>query len=151
MWCIFKPLNKLLILSGRKGTPGSAHALLLEYPPNELISSSGQAQSFVAARVASGSNYIKLIAESGGLTQDEQNALVSAAHSSGKKTATHAVQLSYYQQAITSKTDYIQHATLDGVLSAAQIKTILSQGQTVTPTLTIMRSKSNPSVVSERN
>ena len=86
------------------------------------------------------SNYIKLIAEDNpGLTTAEHTAFVQAAHQQGKKTATHAAQLDNYQQAITSKTDNIQHAPLDGVLTAAQIAQIKSQGQTVTPTLTVLR------------
>ena len=120
-------------------TPGSVHATILALPPQDLIYNASQAPSWVKARIAEGSNYIKLIAEDPGLTQDEHNAIVAAAHSNGKKTATHAAQLDNYQQAITSKTDNIQHAPLDGVLSAAQVKTILAQGQTVTPTLAILR------------
>ena len=120
-------------------TPGSVHATILALPPQDLIYNATQAPSWVRARIAEGSNYIKLIAETPGLSQDEHNAIVSAAHSNGKQTATHAAQLDNYQQAITSKTDNIQHAPLDGVLSAAQVKIILAQGQTVTPTLAILR------------
>ena len=120
-------------------TPGSVHATILALPPNDLIYNASEAQSWVKARIAEGSNYIKLIAEDPGLSQAEHNAIVAAAHSNGKKSATHAAQLDNYQQAITSKTDYIQHAPLDGVLSAAQVRTILWQGQVVTPTLAILR------------
>ncbi len=120
-------------------TPGSVHATILTLPPQDLIYNSSQAPSWVKARIAEGSDYIKLIAEDPGLSQDEHNAFVAAAHQQGKKTATHAAQMDNYMQAITSKTDNIQHAPLDGVLTAAQCSTIKSQGQSVTPTLAILR------------
>ena len=120
-------------------TPGSVHATILALPPQDLIYNSSQAPSWVKARIAEGSDFIKLIAEDPGLTTDEHTAFVAAAHSNGKKSATHAAQLDNYQQAITSKTDWIQHAPLDGVLTAAQVSQIKSQGQIVTPTLAILR------------
>ena len=120
-------------------TPGSVHATVLALPPEDLVYNSSEAQSWVKARIAEGSNWIKLIAEDPGLTTAEHIAFVAAAHSNGKKSATHAAQLDNYQQAITSKTDWIQHAPLDGVLTAAQVNEIRSQGQIVTPTLAILR------------
>ena len=120
-------------------TNGSLHESILQYPQQDLIFNTSEAQSWVQARISEGSNWIKLIAEDPGLTTAEHTAFVAAAHANGKKTATHAAALDNYEQAITSKTDWIQHAPLDAVLTAAQVSQIKSQGQIVTPTLTILR------------
>jgi imidazolonepropionase-like amidohydrolase len=127
--------------AGRYATsPNSTHAILLgNEAGNEFISSPAEANQFVAERVSNHSDYIKLVAESPGLTQAEHNALVLAAHHYGKKAMTHAITYGAYTQAIVSKTDIIQHAPVDQVISQFMIKQILSQGQQVTPTLTVER------------
>jgi imidazolonepropionase-like amidohydrolase len=120
-------------------TPGSAHANLFQIPPGLLVSSPAQADQFAAWTFGNGSDYLKIIAEANGLDQPTQNALVAAAHSRGKQSMTHAVGLTYYQQAIASNTDGIQHTPGDAQLPAANIQQMVSQKQYVTPTLEIAR------------
>lgn len=71
-------------------SPGSTHAIILQYPLSVLITSPDQAAGFVADRVGNGSNYIKLVAESNNMTQAEHNAIVYQAHQFGQQALTHA-------------------------------------------------------------
>lgn len=88
--------------------PNSTHALFLPLKPESQISSTSQA-SFVSGVFNNTSSWVKLLAESNGLSQEIQNALVSSTHALGKQSMTHAVDIHSYNQAILSKIDGIQH------------------------------------------
>jgi imidazolonepropionase-like amidohydrolase len=119
--------------------PNSSHAINLGTPPNELIYSSSQADQFVANVFGNGSDYLKITAEQNGPDQATQNALVAAAHARGQQVMTHAANLIYYQQAIYSKTNGIQHSPADKNLTQDLIQMMLKQRQHVTPTMEIAR------------
>jgi len=127
-------------------SPGSTHAIILQYPLNVLISSPDQAEGFVANRVGNGSNYIKLVAESNGMTQAEHNAIVYQAHQFGQRSTTHAADYNSYAQAIASGTDSIQHSPKDKVITQDMITAILTQKIYVTPTLTVIRALTNSAI-----
>lgn len=132
--------------------PGSNHAINMQTPPNELIYNASQADQFVANVFGNGSNWLKITAEQNGPAQDTQNALVAAAHARGQMAMTHAADLIYYQQAILSKTDGIQHAPADKNLSSDMVALMVKQKQHSTPTMELARliiaiSKTNPSIL----
>jgi hypothetical protein len=86
-----------------------------------------------------GSNFFKMVAEKKGPTLEQQATMVKLVHQHGSFAATHATLIEYYDQAIQSKADGIQHTPADGLLSTAQISQIRSQGQFVTPTMEFYR------------
>ncbi|KAF2437543.1 hypothetical protein P171DRAFT_491883 [Karstenula rhodostoma CBS 690.94] len=67
------------------------------------------------------------------------DSLVTEAHLHSKQTVTHAAKRDAYTHAILSRTDHVHHAPLDTGLSPALAHTMQQQGQTSTPTLTMMR------------
>lgn len=119
--------------------PNSSHAQLARASPQQLITNVSMCPGWVQDRASSGSDYIKLIAETAGptMSQEEHNTLVEAAHGIGLKTWTHASTLQAYDAAIRSKSDFIQHTPTDGPLNSSFIDMILANGQFSTPTATI--------------
>ena len=118
-------------------SPNSTHAKLFSEPPGQLIRSPADALQFVSYRVGNGSDFIKLIAESDGMTQAEHNSLVTTAHASGMRAMTHAADFSSYNQAIMSGADVIQHIPADSPLTDVMAQTMVKNNQLATPTLTI--------------
>ncbi|KAI5455600.1 hypothetical protein BGZ63DRAFT_368600 [Mariannaea sp. PMI_226] len=114
---------------------GSPHATLFSTPVEDTISSAAQAPQFVQNIFGNHSAFLKMVAEPGGPSQDILNALVEETHKAGYVSTTHASYLANYQQAITSKTDSIQHVPIDSPLTSALVQTIKEQKQFVTPTL----------------
>lgn len=107
-------------------SPNSTHATPPTGPP-DLISNASQAQKWVNQRIGNGSDYIKLIAEANGMTQDEHNAIVYQAHQAGKQSTTHASDIASYKQAVLSKTDIIQHSASDLFLPVDLVKHIIGK------------------------
>ncbi|KAK7920051.1 hypothetical protein PG985_008073 [Apiospora marii] len=101
--------------------PGSPHAINMHRAPSGLYNETTQDPAAWAAAVfGNGSDYLKIIAEPRGPSQDAQIELPAA-------------------QAIASRTDGIQHLPQDGLLNAAQLAAIRRQNQTLTATLEINR------------
>ncbi|MCJ1454904.1 hypothetical protein MMC28_005257 [Mycoblastus sanguinarius] len=121
-------------------SPNSTHANLLQLPPNLLINSLSDASWFVSDRIGNGSDYIKLVAEPGGMTQQEHNVLVYTAHSSGMQVMTHTGSFDSYQQAIESQSDIIQHISPDRPVNTSMAQAMLNRKQAATPILTIILS-----------
>lgn len=119
--------------------PGSVQSHLPGFPPSALLTSPAQAWQFVAARVAEGSDYIKVIVDVPGLGQDVLNALVLAAHACGKAVMGHATSDAAIGNALLAGIDMIHHAPLDAPLSAATVARYLSGGHVSVPTLTMMQ------------
>ncbi|KAK8006012.1 amidohydrolase protein [Apiospora marii] len=128
--------------------PGSPHATSMHIAPSRLYNETTQDPAAWAATVfGNGSDYLKIIAETRGPSQDAQLELVKATHKLGRKTMTHASFLEPAAQAIASRTDGIQHLPQDGLLTAAQLATIRRQNQTLTATLEInLRAAADPGV-----
>lgn len=118
-------------------SPGSFHSKLPGYPQDQLIRSASDATWFVANRVGNNSDWIKLVAESGGMNQSEHNALVAEAKRYNMLVATHTTDFYGYQMAIASGTDWIQHMPADKLLTQENIKSMIEQGMASVPTLII--------------
>jgi Amidohydrolase family len=118
-------------------SPNSTHAAL--GLASNLIDDPSQAEQWVADRVGNASDYIKLIAKANGMNQATHNAIVQQAHTFGKLAMTHASTFGSYLQAAISKTDIIQHSSVNEVVPPDVIQQMLAQHQVVTPTLTLAR------------
>jgi imidazolonepropionase-like amidohydrolase len=124
----------------------------LQPGPASFTNGTSQARTFVDYAFRNRSDYLKIVNAMGRPDQDTQNAMVAAAHAKGKSTMTQATQLSFFESAILSKTDIIQHAPADLNLSRSVIDLMVQQKQSVTPTMEIARivtaiAKVDPSIL----
>jgi imidazolonepropionase-like amidohydrolase len=127
------------------GTPaigaGGNHAKLPGFPRDGIVTGPADAQRFVDARVAEGSDYIKIVTERPGpegLDQPTLNALVTAAHVHGKLVIAHAVASGAVAMAQEAGADVITHAPLDETLDDQAVARMLSDGRITVPTLSMM-------------
>lgn len=84
-------------------------------------------------------DFIKLIAQTPGHSQETLNSLVEGAHSHGKKVICHAADSISHTQASISKVDQIHHTPLDSPIGETIARLVFSQGQVVVPTLSVMK------------
>lgn len=119
--------------------PGSVQSELPGFPQADLITSVNQVLPFVAGRVAEGSDYIKVIVDVPGLSQEIIDALVLAAHVAGKAVMAHATSEEAIVEALTAGIDMIHHAPLDIPLTAAAVTQYVTGGHVSVPTLTMMQ------------
>jgi imidazolonepropionase-like amidohydrolase len=118
--------------------PGSAHGN--QTSPSQLLQPGEDPAQFVDESFQnSTATYLKIIAEPGGPTQEQQNISVAAAHQLGYYSVTHASYEAEFIQAVTSLTDGIQHIAADNILPQSIIAEVRNQRQFVTPTMTIFR------------
>jgi len=120
-------------------SPNSTHAMLFSIPQDLLIHKASDASSFVADRIGNGSDYIKLIAEGNGMSQEEHNALVAKAHEHGLQAMTHIPDYNSLKVAIKSRTNIIQHMPRDKLIDRDMIQDMLRHKQVITPTLSVER------------
>ncbi|KAI1387167.1 uncharacterized protein F4822DRAFT_405652 [Hypoxylon trugodes] len=108
--------------------------------PSELRLTPGEDPNFlVDYSFGNGSNFFKTVGAVGGPTQEQQNQIVEYAHSLGHFVVTHAPSVSSYSEAVSAKTDVLQHIPDDGVLSPCVFKSIKQHGLAATPTVEIFR------------
>lgn len=117
----------------------SSHAMLFKVPGDETIKPDTDLAAKVEDAFSNGSDFFKIVAEENGPSQEQQKEIVQLVRGYGKFTATHATTLEFYDQAIESSTETIQHTPSDELLSGDQVAQIKSQGQFVTPTMEFFR------------
>ena len=103
------------------------------------ITKLSEAPGFVDYTFGNGSDYLKIVANDGGPNQALQDNLVASSHAKGMTTVTHATSLKHYMEAIISKTNGIQHAPADALLSPEIVSLMVKQHQFSTPTMEIAR------------
>lgn len=120
--------------------PGSLHASFPVVGERGLIKGPGQAEAFVAARAAEGSDYIKIIVGSPGADHDQAtvDALVAAAHRHGKLAVAHASSAAAAAKARHAGVDVLTHVPLDQALDEAAAAQLAADGRILIPTLTMM-------------
>lgn len=121
---------------------GSVHATVFDVPATNTIgpnTTDAELQQLVDYTFRNGSYLFKVVAEANGPSTEQQATLVQQTHQRGRLAATHATLMEFYEQAIQSKVDSIQHSPADALLSETQINQILSQGQFVVPTMEFYR------------
>jgi imidazolonepropionase-like amidohydrolase len=112
------------------------------------ISSPDSADAFVRARVAEGSDYIKIIVDDFSVygrkipTLDEatMRALVAAAHKHGKLAVVHVSTLATARQAVAAGADGLVHIWMDSLPDDALVAEMVRRNTFVVPTLTVRES-----------
>lgn len=128
--------------AGIGATAPGGHPSLL-YAPMPTLTGPEQAADFVAARVAEGSDYLKVIYDAGarspipmpGISEATLRALVAAGHAHGLPVLVHANTLAGVRGAVLAGADGLQHVPVDGVLDPELAQLIAERGVHVTPTL----------------
>lgn len=146
------PVRRLATLRGVAGVadvrsagtpaigPGGLHSRIPTMPADAVVTGPDQAESFVAARLAEGSDYLKIIADpgEGGPDQQTVTALARAAHARGLRVVVHAVSQDAVVMALDAGADVITHVPLGPPLDPPVVARIADSGCTVVPTLTMM-------------
>jgi imidazolonepropionase-like amidohydrolase len=118
--------------------PGSLHSRFPGLPPDALMTGPEMATDFVAARVAEGSDYIKVIADVPGPSQETLNAVVAAAHSHQKLVIAHASAIKPVEMAEEAGVDVLTHVPLDKAIDADFAARLAAANRICVPTLTMM-------------
>ncbi|WP_434445408.1 amidohydrolase family protein [Lentzea sp. E54] len=119
--------------------PGSKHSKLPGFPATAVVAEPDGAKTFVADRVAEGSDYIKVVAEPPGPDAFDPatlEALISAARDHGKLSIAHAAAFGAVVSTAKAGADVLTHVPLDRPID--DVAAALLKGRTVVPTLTMM-------------
>jgi imidazolonepropionase-like amidohydrolase len=117
-----------------------------------------EADSFVAARVAEGSDYLKIYLEDGSvyghaaipcLPPELSAAVTAAAHARGLLVITHAQSRRLTEQAIESGTDGLAHQFVDEPLTPDYARRIKAAGVFVVPTLAVYHKAEGPALADD--
>src|SRR3984957_3363428 len=121
--------------------PGSLQAKIPGRPADSIVLRPADGQRFVAARVAEGMDYIKVIVDPpgrGGLDLPAVTAIVEAAHEAGLLVVAHASHTGAVAMAPAAGADVLTHAPLDAALDEASVADAAVSGRTSVPTLVMM-------------
>jgi imidazolonepropionase-like amidohydrolase len=123
--------------------PGGQHARLMpELAAEAVLHDSRHAESFVAARLAEGADYLKLILEGpgdGGPDVTTADAFVRAGHDRGVLVVSHAASHGAFALALELGVDIVTHVPLGAPLTSALVSMMARSGPVSVPTLTMMR------------
>lgn len=120
---------------------GGLHSAMPGVPEDSVVTGPGDAERFVAARVAEGADYIKIVAERpgpGALEQPVLDALVTAARAHGRLVVAHAAAGEAYAMAQRAGADVITHVPAERALDGAEAARMRAGGRAAVPTLTMM-------------
>ena len=151
------PPSKIEALRGRDGltdfrTPGvpaitsaSMHRVLFPTIRDEdLVESPDDAVRFVKDRIAEKTDYVKVVCDDPGPSQESINALVAEAHKHDKLVIAHATTRATYEMAQDAKADVLTHAPVDQTLDEAAVTRMKQDGRICVPTLTMMEAVTGP-------
>jgi imidazolonepropionase-like amidohydrolase len=116
--------------------------------PIPTITNPDSAQAFVDARIAEGSDFIKLVYDDGALFQIKwttlseatMRAVIEAAHKRGKLAVVHVSTAKAAQDAINAGADGLVHLFTDTLPPAGFVATMAKRKAFAIPTLTVLRS-----------
>ncbi|EOD68152.1 amidohydrolase family protein [Amycolatopsis vancoresmycina] len=130
--------------------PGGHPAQLVHhglFGPFPTLASPSEAPAFVAARVAEGSDYLKVFASSvpgeghrPSLTADAVAALVAAAHEHGLLAVVHAMDVRSALAAVRAGADGLVHLPFDRPPGPEFVAELAARDAFVVPTLTVLES-----------
>lgn len=135
--------------AGVGATVPGGHPTQMGGPPLPTITAPSEAQSFVDARIAEGSDYIKIIHDDGStwawtnkrvpmLDNATMRALVEAAHKRGKLAVVHALSEQQARDAITAGADGVVHMFVGEKVSADFGRFAASHHVFIIPTLSVV-------------
>lgn len=124
--------------SGVGATAPGGHPSMM-YAPFPTLTAVGQAEQFVAERVAAGSDYLKIISGAGGrwpsLDSETIKALVTAAHARGLVVVAHVSSTAGVEEVVSAGVDVVAHVPADAELDKALVGRMAEAGIVVGPTL----------------
>ncbi|KAH7354685.1 hypothetical protein BKA65DRAFT_496802 [Rhexocercosporidium sp. MPI-PUGE-AT-0058] len=130
--------------SGAVGTVnGTKIARVPGFPADSVIHTPEAGRAFVAARMAEGVDYIKLLLDPLGPDDATIKAVVKAAHEKGLQVIAQAESYALYAQAARTGVDIVTHAPVDKALDGVVINNITSSNMKVVPSLLMMQSTIN--------
>ena len=124
--------------------PRGMQTKTMGFPPACEVADIGAAARFVAARVAEGAHFIKVIVEdpkipgTKALPPELLAELVAQAHEAGRAAVAHAVTVNAFALADDAGFDVITHVPVDGVPDDARMDRMAARGVVLIPTLTMM-------------
>jgi len=135
--------------AGSGATVPGGHPTQMGGPPSPTLTSPDQAVSFIDARIAEGSDFIRIIHDDGStwpwtkervpmLDNPTMRALVDAAHRRGKLAVVHALSEQQARDAIAAGADGLAHLFLGDSVSADFGKLAAHHHVFVIPTLTTL-------------
>jgi len=121
--------------------PGG-HPSEMEGPPYPKLGPQDDVQAFVDARIAEGSDYLKIIYDHllPGLTFDQLRDLVAAAHRRNLRVVVHETMQKDGLEAIRAGADNVEHLFADTPIAAEFISAAVQNHTAITPTLAIISS-----------
>ena len=121
--------------------PGG-HPSEMQGPPYPKLGPKDDAQAFVDARIAEGSDYLKIIYDHllPGLTFEQLRDLVVAAHRRNFRTVVHETVQKDGLEAIRAGADDVEHLFADTPITAEFVSTAVENRAAITPTLAILSS-----------
>jgi imidazolonepropionase-like amidohydrolase len=135
-----------LFSAGTLATVPGGHGT--EYAAIPTLTSPAEAPSFVQARIAEGSDFIKIVYDDGTsfgrriptLDRPTLKALVDAAHAAGKLAVVHIGSVGGARDAIEAGADGLVHLSPEAVLDPAVVALARARGTFVIPTLSLNES-----------
>ena len=125
--------------------PGGFQTTRMGFPASSVVINPGDANRFVADRVAEGADYIKVIVEDpqrmGSAAFDVATiaAIGVAAHQAGLKVIAHVTTLAALTNAVDAGVDVLTHTPIDADVDENLVASIAKRGMVSVPTLTMMR------------
>ncbi|ACU34829.1 amidohydrolase family protein [Actinosynnema mirum] len=116
--------------------PGGHHARVPGFPPEAEVAGPADADAFVAARLAEGSDHLKIVLEGDLMPVPTVVALVAAAHARGLLVVAHTADPAAVAIAAEAGVDVLTHLPLGAPLDPAPVAALA--GRVVVPTLTMM-------------
>ena len=118
--------------------PGSHHSKLAGMPTEAMVTSADGGRQFVRDRVKEGMDYIKLIVDHPGPTQEVIDAACDEAKKVGKLSICHAPSFEAVRMAQEAKCDFVTHVMLDAPITEDGVMKMVQEKRGLIPTLTIM-------------
>ena len=120
--------------------PGSPHSHIPVVGARGLLAGADQARTFVADRVAEGSDYIKIIVGNPAPSHDQAtlDALAAAAREYGRLSVAHASSRVAVEMAQRAKVSVLTHVPLDQAVDKAAAADAVAAGRVLIPTLVMM-------------
>lgn len=121
--------------------PGGLHARMPGMPDEAIVLTEEDARRHVAARVAEGVDYVKVVAEApgeGGPSCAVVAAVVAAAREHGLATVVHAASVGAYAVAVESGARFVTHMPVMGRIRAGDVAVLAAGDRVVVPTAVMM-------------
>jgi imidazolonepropionase-like amidohydrolase len=117
---------------------GSRHTSKPGFPRRLIVAAPEDAKGFIADRISDGADYIKVMIEDEGPTQDTVNALAAEARAQERKIIAHATTSDAVEKAVEAKVDFVTHVPQDKALSDDAVSKMKASGTVAVPTLVKM-------------